>query len=236
VDLERVSADSVDAWIRGTPTTFTDLVTPDSAAAALVARYASAIAPQVERIVGRTAEPIPRGTGEHPLGRLIADAQRHAGDAQIAIMNNGGVRAALDSGTVTWGEAYQVHPFGNLLVKLELTGAQVREALEHAVRGARPSAQVSGVSATYDTTAAAGARLRSVQLTDGTTLDDDAVYTVVVNDFLAGGEGDGFGVFGRARTRQNTGISDLDALIAYLGTFPEPVRAPRDVRLKPAPR
>ena len=236
VDLERVSADSVDAWIRGTPTTFADLVTPDSAAAALVARYASAIAPQVERIVGRTAEPIPRGTGEHPLGRLIADAQRHAGDAQIAIMNNGGVRAALDSGTVTWGEAYQVHPFGNLLVKLELTGAQVREALEHAVRGARPSAQVSGVTATYDTTAAAGARLRSVQLADGTTLEDDVVYTVVVNDFLAGGEGDGFGVFGRARTRQNTGISDLDALIAYLGTFPEPVRAPRDVRLKPAPR
>jgi 5'-nucleotidase len=229
-----VSADSVDVWIRGTPSTFGDQVEPDSAAAALVARYARAIAPQVERVVGRTSAPIPRGQGEHPMGRLIADAQRSAGRAQIAIMNNGGVRAALDSGTVTWGEAYQVHPFGNLLVRLRLTGAQVREALEHAVRGERPSAQVSGVIAYYDTTAARGSRLLTVQLEDGSVLQPDSVYTVVVNDFLAGGEGDGFAVFGQALHREALGISDLDALIDYLATFAGPVAPPHDLRLRAA--
>ncbi|HSJ15904.1 MAG TPA: 5'-nucleotidase C-terminal domain-containing protein [Longimicrobiales bacterium] len=234
VDLERVSPDSVDVWIRGTPTTFVDLVEPDSAAAALVARYAAAIAPQVEQVVARTAEPIPRGAGEHPVGRLIADAQRWATGAQIAIMNNGGVRAALDSGTVTWGKVYQVHPFGNLLIKLQLTGAQVREALEHAVRAREPRAQVSGLTAYYDTTAAAGQRLLSVRLDNGAPLETDAVYTVVVNDFLAGGEGDGFGVFGRALHREPTDIADLDALIDYLRSFAGPVPAPRDERLRPA--
>jgi 5'-nucleotidase len=235
VDLERVRDDSVSAWIRGTPAAFTDAVRPDSAAAALVERYARQIAPQVERVITRTAGPIPRGAGEHPMGRLIADAQKWATGAQISIMNNGGVRAALDSGTVTWGELYQVHPFGNLLVKLQLTGAQVREALEHTVQGRTPGAQVGGIIAYYDTAAPAGRRILTVQMEDGTALQDEAVYTVVVNDFLAGGEGDGFAVFGRALSRENTDIADLDALIDYLRSFSGPIEAPTDARLRPAP-
>lgn len=234
VDLERVRPDSVSVWIRGTPATYADLVRPDTVVAAMVARYAREIAPQVNRPVARTAEPIPRGAGEHPMGRLIADAQRWAAKAQIAIMNNGGVRAALDSGTVTWGDAYEVHPFGNMLVRLQLTGAQVREALETGLAGRAPGLQVSGIVADYDPAAAPGSRLRAVQLADGTPLRDDAVYSVVVNDFLATGQGDGYTVFGEALQRENTGIPDLDALIDYLQSFAEPVRAPQDPRLRAA--
>ena len=236
VDLERVRPDSVSVWIRGTPATFVDLVSPDTVAAALVARYAAQIAPQVNRPIARTAEPIPRGAGEHPMGRLIADAQRRATGAQIAIMNNGGVRAALDSGTVTWGDAYEVHPFGNLLVKLQLTGAQLREALEVGLAGRAPGLQVSGIVAEYDPAGAPGSRLRSVQLEDGTAVRDDVVYTVAVNDFLASGQGDGYTVFGQALRREATGIPDLDALIDYLQSFAEPVRAPQDQRLRSADR
>jgi hypothetical protein len=43
-------------------------------------------------------------------------------------------------------------------------------------------------------------------------------------------------VFGKALRREATDVADLDALIDYLGTFAEPVRAPRDARLRPASR
>jgi len=235
VDLQRVSADSVDAWIRGTPNTFGDLVTPDGAVADLVARYAREIEPRVSQVVASAAEEIRRSGGESALGRLIADAQRWATGVQIAIMNNGGIRSNIAAGPITWGELDQVHPFGNVLVTLTMTGAQVREALEHAVRGAQPAAQVSGLEAYYDTSSTPGARILTVKLEDGTPLQTEARYTVAVNDFLAGGQGDGFDVFGRAASRQNTGITDLDALIDYLRSFSGPIVAPTDFRLRPAP-
>ena len=235
VDLERVSADSADVWIRGTPSTLADQVQPDTAMAALIGRYAREIGPQVEQVIATAAQEIRRGPGESAMGRLIADAQKWATGAQISLMNNGGIRANIDAGPITWGELYQVHPFGNQLIKLALTGKQVREALELAVRGRSPAAQVAGVIADYDTAAPPGARIVRVQLADGSALQPDSVYTVVTNDFLAGGEGDGFGVFGRAATRQNTGIADLDALIDYLRSRSGPVVAPTDQRLRPAP-
>src|SRR5690606_4928898 len=95
VDLRRVSADSVDVWIRGTPVPWTDAVPPDSAIAALVARAEAEVGPQLERVIAQAAEEIPRGDGENPMGRLIADAQRTVTGSQIAIMNAGGVRAPM---------------------------------------------------------------------------------------------------------------------------------------------
>jgi 2',3'-cyclic-nucleotide 2'-phosphodiesterase (5'-nucleotidase family) len=232
VDLERVSPDSVHAWIRGTPTVWADRVSPDTAVKRLVAHAVDEVGPRLAERIGEAAELIPRGAGEHPLGRLIADAQRWKAGAQIAIMNSGGVRTAVEPGTITWGDLFQVHPFGNMLMVLELYGRDVRDALEHAFRGGMPDAQVSGLLVEYDMSRPAGARIVTMTLSDGTPLQDDAVYQVVANDFLTSGVGDGYEALGRHLSERPTGVADLDALIDYIRTLPQPIRAPRDQRLR----
>jgi 5'-nucleotidase len=226
-----VTPDSVDVWIRGTPAAWPDRVAPDSAIAALVERYVREIGPEVNRVVAQLTEPLHRGTGEYELGRLIADAQRAATGADVAIMNNGGIRTNVESGPVTWGELFQVQPFGNLLVELQLTGTQLRSAIEHLVRGAAPGAQLSGIVVEYDPAAPPGSRVRSMRLTSGDAIRDDRSYAVTVNDFMAEG-GDGFAVFTQASARDDTGIVDLDALLDYVAKLPQPIAAPTDQRLR----
>jgi 2',3'-cyclic-nucleotide 2'-phosphodiesterase / 3'-nucleotidase / 5'-nucleotidase len=232
VDLERVHADSVHAWIRGTPVAWADRVHPDTALQRLIAAAAAEVGPQLVRRIAVAAEPIERGPGENPMGRMIADAQRWKTGAQVAIMNAGGVRAPLQAGPVTWGDLYQVHPFGNMLMVLELRGADLKQALEHGVRGAVEDAHVSGITVQYDATRPPGSRIVSLRLADGTPVTDDGVYRVVTNDFLSSGVGDGYAPFARALRETPTGVTDLDALIEYIQTLPQPVRAPVDVRLQ----
>jgi 2',3'-cyclic-nucleotide 2'-phosphodiesterase / 3'-nucleotidase / 5'-nucleotidase len=232
VDLERVSSDSVHAWIRGTPTAWADRVQPDTAVERLVADAIAEVGPRLAERIGEAAELIPRGSGEHPLGRLIADAQRWKAGAQIAIMNSGGVRSVIEPGTITWGDLFEVHPFGNMLMVLELRGRDVRDALEHAFRGNSPDAQVSGLLVEYDRRRPVGSRIVSIRLSDGTPLHDGTIYRVVANDFLSSGVGDGYEALGRHLSERPTGVADLDALIDYIQTLPQPIRAPRDERLR----
>jgi 5'-nucleotidase len=232
VDLERVSADSVDVWIRGTPVAWADQVHTDASLALMVQRVQAEVGPALNRHIVTTAERIERGAGENPLGRLIADAQRWKTNAQVAIMNAGGVRAPLPAGNITWGQLYEVHPFGNMLVVLELSGAHLREALEHALRGQNTDAYVSGAVVEYDPARPPGSRVTSVRLHDGTPIRDDVIYRVTVNDFLANGIGDGFAAFAASVSQTATGVTDLDALIEYVRTLPQPIRAPTDTRMR----
>ena len=166
--------------------------------------------------------------GESPLGNVIADAvlaaTRNQG-AQIGFMNTGGIRKDLDAGSdlvATFGQAQAVLPFGNTLVLMDLTGAQLRALLEQ--QWARPAAssdtvlQVSqGFSYRWDASQPKGSRVvpGSVRL-NGVALDDARLYRVVANNFLAEG-GDNFPEFAKGVNRVDTGLIDLDAMIAYLG-------------------
>lgn len=241
VDLTRVADDSVHVWVRGIPVTYTDRVTPDSAVAARVAHYLAEVEPRLAEVVTTLAEPLRRGTttaagedrtGEYPLGRLIADAQRAAGGTELALMNNGGIRIELPAGPLTWGTLFELQPFGNRLVRLQLRGAAIRAAVEHALAGPRPIAHLSGATVRYAPSRAAGSRVLEITLDSGAILRDDELYTITVNDFLAAG-GDGFATLLEAEGRVEVGITDLDALIEYLRELPEPVRAPGERRFVP---
>lgn len=232
VDLERISPDSVDVWIRGTPVPLTSRVTPDSAVQAIVARAEAEVGPQLNRVIVTAAEEIPRGVGENPMGRLIADAQRAATGSQVAIMNAGGVRAPMPAGPVTWGDLFRIQPFGNKLVVLTLTGDMLRDAIEHAISGGATIAHISGMSVTYDPRRPAGDRITSMSLADGAKVRAREKYSVTVSDFLASGVGDGFTAFGRALESTPTGIIDLDALIRYVTSLPQPLHAPTDERMR----
>lgn len=225
--LTRVSPDSVDAKLLRVQTAWPDSVRPDPAIAALVGRYESRVAAQARRPVATLAVALPKtgSDAEYALGDLIADAQRAATRTQIAIMNNGGIRRSLPAGPVTYGQLFELQPFGNTLVRMDVTGRTLRSALAHALVTDGPHAHVSGLTVCYEPDAARGRRIRSLILAGGEPVRPDSTYSLTVNDFMATG-GAGFSMLGHARSSTNTGITDLEALIRYLQHRPQPVRAP----------
>jgi 5'-nucleotidase len=169
--------------------------------------------------------------GESPLGSVIADAvvaaMREQG-VQLGFMNPGGIRKDLETGAggvVSFGQAQAVLPFGNTLVVLDLTGAQLRSMLEQ--QWDRPAKdqymlQVSSsLSYAWDSTRPVGQRLVPGSLkVDGKPVEEGRTYRVVANNFLADG-GDNFPALAKGVNRKDTGMRDLDALIAYLKQHPE---------------
>ena len=211
----------------------TDSIVPDSAVQRIVADAVRAVASRVDRPIARIAEYLrksPSGAEEQvPLGNLIADAMRVEGKGDIGIMNNGGIRAPLRAGVASYGSLYEVLPWENILYRVSVRGRDLRDYLERLVSRRRPIVHLSGIEVTYDTTKAAGARIVAARLLGGAPLDDEHVYTVILNDFeFLGGSNLGFG--DKAVSAENLSITDLDALIEYLRRRPQPVTAPSDAR------
>ncbi|BAL85931.1 putative 5'-nucleotidase [Actinoplanes missouriensis 431] len=213
--------------------------TVDAAAKKVADKYRTAVAPIANEIVGSISADIVRTAtpaGESPLGDVIADAQlaytRPAG-AQIALMNPGGIRADLDAdqssggeayGQVTYGEAFTVQPFNNLVVTQTLTGAQLKNVLEQQFAGfagqtTQRILQVSaGLTYTWSASAAPGSKVSNLAL-NGTPIDPATNYLVTTNDFLANG-GDGFSNLTQGTGRVTAPGFDVDALVAHLATGP----------------
>ena len=209
----------------------------------LIERYNAIAAPLRDRVIGRIAADItrtPDDSGENAAGNLIADAQLAAtsdaatGAAVAGFMNPGGVRSDFvfaqsgseGDGNVTYGESFTVQPFGNSLVTMTLTGAQLLEVLKQQWCGqgfARVLLPSASVAYSYDASAAAalvgqpcaGAANPVTGLTiGGTAVDPAGGYRITVNSFLADG-GDLFSVL-REGTDRLGGAVDTDALEAYL--------------------
>jgi 5'-nucleotidase/UDP-sugar diphosphatase len=136
---------------------------------------------------------------ETALGNMITDAFRWKEGSEIAITNAGGIRSntVYEAGPVTAGDVYSMLPFGNTLVTVELTGAEVKQLLasqvtttEEARFGAQPQLQVSGVSYEYVPHHAVpmDERIQDVHV-NGEPLDEDETYTVTVNSYMAGWDG-----------------------------------------------
>ncbi len=209
----------------------------------LVAEYNVFAAPIAAVPVGTTTQAMNRAAtstgGESTLGRLIADAQlasSSGANAQIAFMNPGGIRANLDAGTITHGEAFSVQPFSNIVTTKTFTGAQIETILERqfvtSAGGTRTLIlQVSdGFTYTWDgSAAAAGNRIDPATIKlDGVTLSPSGTYRVTMNNFLGSG-GDDFPIF-RDGTDEVTGTDDLVALEAYLDVN-DPYTPVTDVRI-----
>jgi len=215
------------------PAPFDDLLRntrPDAAVAAQVARYTAAVAPQAERPVGRIAASFTRaGPADSAAGRLVADAQWAAtrepaqGGAQLALMNPGGIRSDLECSappcTVSFGQAFTMQPFGNSLVVMTLSGAQLKALLEAQARAGEARVRFLSPSAgfgyTWKADAPLGERVRDLRL-HGEPVLPERDYRVTVNSFLAEG-GDGFLLLREGRARTGGG-QDIDAMLAHLAT------------------
>ncbi len=214
----------------------------DPAVAALVARYAAVATPIIARPIGQLGGPVLRranDAGESAAGDLIADAFFAAtsspatGGAQLAFTNQTSVRVDLvpaADGTVTFGQLFEMQPYGNNLVVVTMTGRQIRAALEQQFASGpntvdRPiMLQPSrGFTYAFDLRQPEGQRIVDMRL-NGAPISDDVSYRVTINSFLASG-GDSFTAF-RQGTNPTGGVQDVDALesyIAALGQTPPPL-------------
>ena len=211
-------------------------VTPDPTLTTLTDRYEALSAPLANAVVGRVTANITRErnrAGESSLGNLIADAQLEAtsdekdGGAVAAFMNPGGIRDDIrfaatgdeGAGEVTYGEAFAVHPFGNSLVTMSLTGAQIHELLESQFTdpdgGTVRVMQVSrGFRYAWDAAQPAGSKVDPSSIAiDGIPVEPHGLYRVTVNSYMADG-GDGYAVLTQGIQRTG-GRIDLDALLAH---------------------
>lgn len=193
-------------------------VKPDPEVAAIVAQRRAEGAAITSRVVGKAAAPLEgvRGT-EVPLGNLVADALLEYGRAQgwrsdVAFYNQAGVRASLAAGDITFGALYQVLPFANTIVQVDLTGAQLREVLEGAA-GAAGRLHIAGGSFVYRFSNAPGQRVIEAKAA-GASIDDARVYRVVTIDYLLTG-GDGHTAFAKG-ANVKVGDVEVDAVAAYI--------------------
>ena len=195
-----------------------DSVRRDPVVAALVAEAEAAVASRIAAPVTTAEARFARSGDQYPLGNLIADAQRAAGRGDLAVMNNGGIRTEIRQGAVTWGDLFEVQPFGNRLVAVTIRGDALRRYLEALVDGRGIRYHLSGVTIEYDPSAPSGSRLRSVRFDDGRALENGRRYRIVMTDFLATG-GDGATLTRDARVEDLNRV-DLDALIQHLQGLP----------------
>jgi 5'-nucleotidase len=215
----------------------TRTVPADPEISAFVQTWKDRVAPVANKAVGTISTDITNTaapSGESPLGDLIADGQLAAtktgGNAQIALMNPGGVRASLTyasspanegDGVVTYGEAFTVQPFNNLMQVVTLTGAQLKTVLEQQFTGGpnnqaftkilQPSANFTY---TYSRSAPWGSKVSDMKI-DGVPVTDTQTIRVAANNFLVGG-GDAFLAF-RDGTDLWSGPLDIDAFVDHLG-------------------
>jgi 5'-nucleotidase len=209
----------------------------DPAAKQIADKYRVAIAPIANRVVGAITADITAAAntaGESALGDVIGDAQleyTQSAGAQVALMNPGGIRTSLvfanspggeAPGQVTYGEAFAVQPFNNLVVTQTLSGQQLEDVLEQQfggcfgqVAGGRILQPSASLTYTYSAGAACGSKVSNLAI-NGTPVDLAANYQVTTNDFLANG-GDGFTRLTAGQNRITAPGFDIDAFAAYLG-------------------
>ncbi|PRY61211.1 bifunctional metallophosphatase/5'-nucleotidase [Glycomyces artemisiae] len=244
---DKRTKDIVRSTVVGSNTVVTRDVDPDEDQTAILDHYGPLAAEAGGRVVGYIAEDIKRGATraeEFPLGSLIADAQlwdtssAETGGAEIAFMNPGGVRADLlyaqgTPGEATYAEVFTVQPFANYVVTLDLTGAQILQALQQQLpsegRSTTLVLQVSeGFTYTWDKTKTGTDQIVADSLSlNGEPIVADQVYRVTVNSFLADG-GDSFAAFAEGENRL-FGALDVDAFEDYItefGTSAAPLEAP----------
>ena len=214
----------------------------------IIDKYKRLSAPRANRVLGSIAATFDRVSsagGETTLGDLIADSQLAAtrdaalGGAQVALMNPGGIRTDLvyeqisggeATGQVTYAEAFAVQPFGNNLMTITVTGAQLKTVLEQQFDNPTPGTQrilqvSKGFTYTYSKSAPLGSKVDASSIKiDGKVVDPATKYRITVNSFLADG-GDSFLELAKGTERLG-GAVDIDALEKYLISLGTPAALP----------
>lgn len=216
-------------------TVFQNQYTPDPVVSAIMQKYAAKVEPIKAEVVGKSLTALEKGYpttarefGDLNLGNLLADGMKYVMDTEIALMNGGGVRAPIDAGDVTFGELFAVQPFGNTLVKMNLSGEDLLYIMNDQITAKGLDYHIAGFTYTYtyDDTAKTG-KIVDMFLPDGSKVDPNKEYSVVVNNYMAGKE-----VFSSRAANVEVGPSDLEATMEYVKSLPKPFEYKVEGRIK----
>ena len=188
-----------------------DRVGEDPAVKAIVDKYQDLVGKVFETVIATAPAPMGREADhENALGDWMTDCYRQALGTDVALQNGGGIRSELPAGPVTLRSIFNIMPFDNELVKLNLKGPDMRAVLDHGV-GVGKIAQLSGVDVEYNRPAPAGERIVAASIA-GAPLNDAKTYSIATLDFLING-GDGYSVFDRYVSSESTGALARDLLV-----------------------
>lgn len=159
-----------------------------------VDQYYAEMEEELEKVIGHTKNGLTRegrSEGDVALGNFWTDAMRNLVGADIAVYNNGGIRASIDPGEIKAGEIYEVEPFQNEITKFSMTGQAIKDVVEYSyTRGQSIDLQTSGLN--YMILTDGQGNYVDAELTvGGEPIDLNKTYTLLTNNFLASG-GDGY--------------------------------------------
>lgn len=211
-----------------------ETVNEDVAFAPLNEKYGDLLK-SLDGVVGKTDVPLEMRSAdvrrrESNMGDFIADLYRESTGADVALVNGGSIRAdtVIKMGEVTRRDVLAILPYNNKIVKIEISGAVLRAALEYGVASldvdeTQPGRfpQVSGVRFTYDARLAPGKRLKTVTV-NGKPLDDSQTYTLATTEYVALHEGDGYTNFRGAKVLigPDKGPAEGDVLMKAITSVP----------------
>ncbi len=218
LSIERDDAGKVTdvvASVDNTYKTKNDIIA-DEATAAILAAYDEKLNPILSEKVGvASAEFGHGGPNVSTLGLWTCEVMAIEAGTEIAIQNGGGLRRGLYAGDITMGDLYEVMPYDNKLVKMELSGKDLKAAIENGLLNPDVGdGSFSGLKVVYDSSAEFKSQLVSLTLLDGTPIEDDTYYTVATNDFILTG-GDKYD-FSNAKNVVDTFIPIRDVMVSAI--------------------
>ncbi|TYR80662.1 bifunctional 2',3'-cyclic-nucleotide 2'-phosphodiesterase/3'-nucleotidase [Priestia megaterium] len=206
--------------------------TPDPEVSAIINKYEEKAGPIKAEVVGNSATTLAKGypssgeIGDIALGNLIADGMKAAMNSDFALMNGGGVRAQLDAGEVTFGDLFAIQPFGNVLNKVKLSGADLETVLNNQISTSGLDFHISGFKYTWDE---ATRKVVDITLPDGSKIDKTKEYTVVVNNYMYGNTKYGIA---ELSTDLEVGPEDLQATVDFVKTLDNPFEYKSEGRIQ----
>ena len=203
--------------------------------AEIVAPYRDALADQMNVKIAEAPELLGRGYPQCVLGNFTSDALMNIGEKyaetpiDVSIMNMGGLRSELPAGNVTIGSLYNIFPFENAIVVLDLTGAQLQQLINSNAGHGLDCWGGAKITLAMD-----GSRCYATEiLIGGQPIDPERIYHICTIDYLAEGNG-GMSILTQTNHLQKTGVTIRDAMIEYvrqLGNEGKPIVSQIDDRV-----
>ncbi|HYK74215.1 MAG TPA: 5'-nucleotidase C-terminal domain-containing protein [Pseudoneobacillus sp.] len=201
-------------------TVFQDKYAADPTVDSILKKYLELVKPIAEKVVGEStgemkgSYPQRGAVGDNGIGNLIADGMKAEMNADFALMNGGGVRAPIDQGPITVGDLFAVQPFANTLVKVNLTGAELRTVLNAQITSQGLDFQIGGFKYTWN---GKTNKVVDIMLPNGTKIDESKEYSVVVNNYMYGKAAYRIGELAGYKFVQ--GPEDLEATTNFVQSF-----------------
>jgi 2',3'-cyclic-nucleotide 2'-phosphodiesterase (5'-nucleotidase family) len=215
---------SNDVHVRGSLSPVDASVANDSEVDKMVAAYSPKVR-ELDAVIGSLKGELRKGgSGVGSMGNFVSDGMRLQGSLKLgqpihlALVNGGGLRrSAIGEGEIRIRDIFELLPFENALVTMELTGDQLISLLGviTATREAQSGARVVYFTKPDKTTEMVSARLRDANNTE-VEIDPKKTYRLVTIDYLVNRGGDRFGVLQQGKNVKPLGLTLRDAIIDYV--------------------